>query len=251
MGLRLAYLRVGDDRGSITEEFIRPLEERDEYGLVMLLGGGPWRGLSADAEHVWWNLVRVQEAGTWLNGVGTHREETDRRAFRGGVRGSWSLRRAALWCRVHRIWIEPGYEALYRALTYDANQSGWRVALGGEIRSFPTGRPRLAVSGFARVTEEVEETLPEFGPIEKKIYSVSVTASPQRDLRTGVHVVHTVTETPHPAIPDDKTTGTSLDLIWKRWPSVEPNLRIDVLRRDDGSSKWTLWQGYLFVRILA
>jgi peroxiredoxin len=253
-GLRVGYLSVGDDARTVGSEYIRPSEDRDEQGVSVLAVAGPWRGLSVDGEHVWWHLTHRAAARVWDSGWVTRwsRAELDRRAVRGGIRGRWSLGRGALWARVHRIWAEPGFDPLYAALTYEGNRRGWRGAIGFDRDANPGSGPRFLGAGvFYRATEESEATSSWGEPIQETIGSVTLRGRPCARAEGQLHGVRTTTEYPAGVLPDEETLGLSLDLRWPEWPTVDPMVRVDAIRRDSGVTEphW-VWQAAVSVRVL-
>jgi hypothetical protein len=251
--VRIAYLHVGDDENTVSGEYIRPRETWKEDGIGVLARLGPWLGLAAEAEQVWWRLRLTEGVRRWEDGWVTEYEtrESDSWGFLGGLQGRWPAGSFTLWGRVHRIWLEPGFGPLYAALTYRANEEGWRFAGGLEFSARPGGKARWALTGFRRRTAEVEATLPDFGPLEEGVESLTLAGRFIPDLQTGFHVVRTAIENPHPLIPSSESWGYSIDLRWEKWSTVDPIARIDAIRTDDGvSDVHTVWQAYLYVRTL-
>ncbi|MBU1700849.1 MAG: peroxiredoxin family protein [Candidatus Eisenbacteria bacterium] len=247
-GLRFAYLNVGEDRRTSGLEGIRPSSEWDEHSYTLMAGLGPWQGCRAEVEHVWWRLALIDQWST-----GWEVEKMNRRALRAGLRGRWLMGSTAVWIKAHRLWLEQGFDPLYGALSYDGNHEGWRFSSGVQFFDRDGGsRERLSLSGFYRGTQEIDdEEAPGFGLMDNSIISFSLTGRPVGDLLAGIHFVHTATNVPHPSIPDEESNGYSLDLRWEGVPTVDPILRIDAIRTDDGYKEVrTVWQGYLSVRVV-
>ncbi len=252
LGLRIAYVSIQDDRRSVPSGYVQPWGEPSEHAWTFLGQIGPWRGLTADAEQAYVSNEEDDRASFFDGGLYFPDDAPDAWAVRAGVRGAWTLDRWALAGRVHRIRTEPEFAPLYRALTYEANQNGWRFAGSVEWLSPAPRRDGLAtLSAFVRSMEETEATLSEYGPARETMTSVTVTAQPRRYVQAGAHWVRTHTEDPHPALADRTTTGYSFDLGWAGSPGVDPLLRLDIVRPDPGSGdERTLWQVYLMVRVV-
>ena len=86
--------------------------------------------------------------------------------------------------------------------------------------------------------------------------SLTLMGRPIEDLLTGVHLVHTVTDYTKEMeeelrIEDLKGLGISFDARWEGWPTVDPMVRVDAIRRDDGINEVrTVWQGYFSLRVV-
>jgi peroxiredoxin len=255
VGVRLASLNIGDDRRTVSRLYRRPPLERDESAYMAMIGLGPWQGVSADAEYVWWSVAE-HLGGDW--GSETRKSESDENALRAGVRGRWPVGRWAVWGRVHHIRTDPGFEPLYKALSYESNQEGWRATGGVELFSTPGGsREKFAVTVFYRRVQETEETLEGLGKVKDWIASLTLMGRPIENLHTGIHFVRTVTdytkemEDQSAAFHDLEGTGVSVDARWEGWPTVDPMVRVDAIRRDDGSDDVrTVWQGYVSLRVV-
>lgn len=268
VGLRLAYLSLDDDRRTLSTAHRRPKVERDEVGYVAMLGLGPlrleaqqgmlrpllwWlRGISAEAEYVWWSLEE-NRGGDW--GQTRTLTEFNDQAMRGGVRGRWTVARwLSVWGRAHRIRTDPTFDPLYTALSYEPNQDGWRFTGGLQLFSIPGGnRKRLAVTGFYRGVKETKELeAPGLGKVKDRIASLTLLGRPIENLLMGIHLVRTVTDyTDEMESEDLKGTGISFDARWEGWSTVDPMVRVDAIRRDDGSDDVrTVWQGYVSLRVV-
>jgi hypothetical protein len=251
LGLRIAYVSIQDDRRSVPSGYVQPMANPSEHAWTFVGQAGPWRGLTADAEQAY--VSYESDWGSLFDGGLYFPDDApDAWAVRAGVRGAWTLDRWALAARVHRIRTEPEFAPLYRALTYEANQNGWRFAGSVEwLSPAPRRDGRVTLSAFVRTMEETKPTLPLYGPAQETMTSVSVTARPRRNVQAGAHWVRTHVDNPHPALPDRTSDGYSFDLGWTGSPSVDPLVRLDVVRPDPGSGdERTLWQAYLMVRVV-
>lgn len=253
IGARIAYLAVEDDRRTVDPARIRPPLEWDERGWAALLHAGPWLGIAAEAERVWWRVQETRGEIVWDEGYVERYESSgrDRWAHRIGLRGSWSGERLGGWARIHHIRTEPGFEPLYAALTYRENETGWRAAAGLRLLDgSSSGEERLGLSGFVRAVEEVEPRLPGWDRVSRTVWNVSVTGAPAPAWRTGLHVVRVEEDSPTPALPGTSSTGISFDARWSGASGVEPLVRIDVVRRDDGwNDPWTYREAVAAVRV--
>jgi hypothetical protein len=214
-----------------------------------MAGLGPWNGLRAEIEHVWWHLSLLTDRYQ----PDARLDKIDRRGLRAGLRGRWLSGSKAFWFRGHRLRLERGFNPLYAALSYDGNREGWRFAGGIQLLDAARGgRERLALSVFHRIVEELEEAeLPGAGRLKESVSSLSITGRPLPALLAGLHFVHTATEYPAAGVPDESSNGYSIDLRWEGVATVDPILRIDAIRREDGAQDArTVWQGYLSVRVV-
>lgn len=254
-GLRVAGLWVEDDRRTVprVSYYIQP-EEQDEQAWMLLAAAGPFAGVRLDGELVWWRVVR-------------RGEETKDRAHRLGLAGAWSAGSSAFWTRLHHLRTGEEYAPYYRAMSYDPNREGWRLAAGHGLRGPDViGSNIVETTLFLRRVEEteplsfedVEGALFTAGKIEETTIGISVTGRPWRDLVVGSHLVRMLTDNPPfvegqpiPADPDERGTGISLDLQWEAWPSVTPLIRVDRIHRNDGGEeKRDYWQGFVSVRVV-
>lgn len=254
VGARVAYLNVGDDRRTVTPLHRRPVEEHDEEGLLVLVRVEPVDGFSAEAEHVWWNLDLIEGTGDW--GEVREKRRFEERALRAGIRGRRAAGSLEVWGRAHFLRTEPGFDPLYAALTYEPNQVGWRAAGGVSLRD--GGAERAALSLFYRGVRETEERLvPGRGKVEDRILSASLQIRPLPALLTGLHVVLTKTDYTKRMqeelnLRDLEGTGLSFDAAWEGWSNVDPMMRVDAIRRDDGiRDTRTIWQAYLSLRVIS
>lgn len=252
-GFRVGYLHVGDDPRSLPETCIRPSGEWRENGASLLARWAPGLGLSADAEHVWWRN-RLVEAGVGAPGnpepVFVKRCHAAQ-AWQAGIGGGWPVRRLLFRARLHRLRTDPEFDPLYASLTVEPNDEGWRLAGSAELLPRPgSGRPVLALTGFLRATRDVEPLFTRYGDEKRRTESLTLAARPLDRLLAEGHVVRTIVDNPHPAVPDERRIGYSLDLRWEGSSSLEPVLRLDALREKTmAAPPHTVWQGSLFVRV--
>jgi hypothetical protein len=242
LGLRGGILLQDDDRRTLSRDptVVMP-EERDERGLFALVRIAPWAALATDAEYVDWKL----------EGRG---EKTTASGLRIGLHEETTVGRARLWGHLQYFRTDPGFDPFYMALSYDPNREGWRLAAGARLAPAPgVSTERLGLSVFHRPSRETEERdFPGQGRMRTRTSSVSLFARPLSDLLAELHAVETSTDNPPGTEPDPKSRGLSFDLRWEGSPRCDPMLRLDLIRRDDGSTDpHTLWQAYLLVRTLA
>jgi peroxiredoxin len=240
LGLRAGYLTIGDDQRSIAERgYVRPAP-MDERGWFLLGRAGPWKGLTADAEYVDWRLDRASRK----------QPSRDATGYRAGLRCEEPLGPAVLWGQAHRLRTENHFAPTYGALTYEENREGWRFWAGVRRLERAGGtRERCGLTLFYRAVREVEAITWAEGRIRERLASVSLSARPMRDLVAGAHGIFSKVDRPG-AVPDLTTRGVSADLRWDGIAALEPVLRLDALRRDDGESDpRTIWEGSLSVRI--
>jgi hypothetical protein len=187
------------------------------------------------------------QLATWrLNQSGRRAEAS---ACLAGLRSSVSRGPLSIWVRLHRLRTEPDFAPLYRALTYEPNQEGWRVA--GGFGGWPTPssrRDRLSASVFYRTVRETEERVaPGYGKSRSSVLSVSLSTRPMSGFLVELSAVETKTRTP--LIPVERSRGLSLDLRLDRWAFLEPQMRVDVIRRAAWSEVRNVWQTSLWVRL--
>ncbi|MBD3334753.1 MAG: redoxin domain-containing protein [Candidatus Eisenbacteria bacterium] len=272
-GLRLAYLNVDDDRRTLSEtDDRRPFAEWDAWGAAALLRVDPLQllldtgvELALEAEHVWWRRRLASGFGGW--GQPHEEEEVDEEALRAGLRwrvplawdrtGGSLLHGVELWGRAHRLRTDPDFEPLYAALSYEPNQEGWRATAGFDLFHSPDRAvERLGMTFFYRGVEDTEEPYPGSGRKSDTIWSLTLNGRPLRQLLVGVHYVRTETDytewmEDNLFENDQEGTGYAFDLRWEGWPAVDPLLRVDAIRRDDGrSDPRTIWTGYLSFRVV-
>jgi hypothetical protein len=237
-GLRLGYLRVGDDTRSLPRDNTTYWPRKwDEEEFSLEGKAGPWRGLSLEGEQAWSWIAQVtyQQARS-----GSEREAERSQAHRYGASGFFPRGRWTLWGRLHHLRVEPGYQPLYRALTYDPNRIGWRAAAGVRLFDLPGEKnERWGLSGFYRGLREIETAAfppgTHLGAERYRVASLTLLHRPFRGLALEAHYVRT--ETLYPFYPDPlpqkKTAsnqGWSLDVRAERWPSLDPSFRLDVVR---------------------
>jgi peroxiredoxin len=236
IGLRVGVVSVEDDGRTLGPTSYRPLQH-DELGWVAQVRLAPWKWLSAEAQAVDWELDRS----------GSHSDGT---AYLAGVRSRLSWRPLTLWMDAHRLRTEPDFEPLYRALTYDPNQNGWRVSGGLAAGRFPsTRRERVTASAFCRSVRETDERdAPGLGRTSNTVLSASLGVRPMSDFAAEVHATQTRTE--RPLTPVERNRGLSLNLRWERWAFLDPELRLDLIRRLASSSTRNIWQMSAWVRVV-
>jgi peroxiredoxin len=237
LGLRVGVVSVTDDGRTLGAGSYRPLQH-DELGWVAQARAEPVPGLSADAQ---WATWRLDESGTESNGD----------AYLAGARGSFRVEPVEFWARLHRLHTDPGFAPLYRALTYEPNQEGWRAEAGfGGWRATGSRRDRFAASAFYRETQETEERdAPGLGKTEYRVVSLSLSVRPAGDLVTELSAVETRTE--KPSLPLERSRGLSLDGRWEGSGVLDPSLHVDMIRRQAlDEEERTIWQVYLWVRVV-
>jgi len=218
---------------------VRP-PDREELGYVVLWRVEPIDGLSADGERAQWSL---RTAGT----------ETDAGGWRAGVQGQRAFGTYSIWGRLHRTKTERGFDPLYRALTYDRNRVGWRVAGGLRNLLVPGGtRERIGLGFFYRIVEEEDpEEAVAYGVVEFRVTSVSLSGRPTDKLLAEVSYLRLSEVSPNPSIANAVTSGVSFDLRWEGWPTIDPTLHLEAVQNDPiGGDPATLWQTYLSVRVV-
>lgn len=242
LGLRLGILRQEDDRRSLPRDpaVLQPVE-RDERGLFALARIEPWKGCAAEAEYVDWTR--------WSRG-----EEVAAQGLRIGLRGAAAAGSVHVWGQVQHTRTDPGFDPFYMALSYDPNREGWRVAGGIGMASGGGGsRERLSLRFFHRAAREREEIdFPGLGRLRTRTSSATILVRPVRDWLAEIHGVATKSENPPRTQPDQTRNGLSVDLRWEASPQLDPMLRLDLIRHDEGSADpHTSWQAYLIIRALA
>lgn len=250
IGLRVALQAVEDDGRTLPADSYRPAQQ-DEWDWSVLTRVGPWAGFSLDGEFV---SSRIKATDT---------PENEAAGFKAGLAGRWALRRSmpgllhdlSLWGRAHRIRLEDGFHPAFRALTYDANREGWRFAGGLGLRGSATDKNEwIGATVFYRRVQEVDEVLyTGSGKEESSVASLGLFLRPVKDLLAEAHAVETRIEPPikPPFAYRIQSRGLSFDLRWDGWPTVDPMLRMDAIRRETGgASARTYWQGYLSVRVV-
>jgi peroxiredoxin len=235
VGLRAGILSVADDGRSLGPEAYRPTQH-DEWGWVAETRVEVRKWLSGEAQLATW---RLNQSG----------RRSEASAYLAGLRGSLSRGPLSIWVRLHRLRTEPDFAPLYRALTYEPNQEGWRVA--GGFGGWPTAssrRERLSASVFYRTVRETEERVaPGHGKSRSSVLSVSLSARPVSGFLAELSAVETKTRTP--LIPVERSRGLSLDLRLDPWAFLEPQMRVDVIRREAWSEVRNVWQTSLWVRL--
>jgi hypothetical protein len=236
LGLRVGVVSVTDDGRTLGPGAYHPVQH-DELGWVAQARAEPVRGLSADAQ---WTTWRLDESGS----------ESAGEAYLLGARGAFRIEPAEFWARLHRLRTDPDFAPLYRALTYEPNQEGWRAEVGfGGWRAAGSRRDRLAASAFYRATQEVEgRDAPGLGETEYRVVSLSLLARPAGDLAAQLSAVETRTE--RPLTPLERSRGLSLDLRWEGMAVLEPLLHVDMIRREAWDEERTIWQVYAWVRVV-
>jgi hypothetical protein len=236
LGLRVGVVSVEDDGRTLGPLDHRPLQH-DERGWLVQARLEPVDWLSGDAQVVDW---RLDQSG--------YRSEAT--AYLAGIHSSVSWRPASFWMRAHRLRTEPDFAPLYRALTYDPNQDGWRIAGGLELWPIPgSRRERVAASAFYRRVRETEEhDAPGLGRTRSSVLSLSLGVRPVSDLLAELHAVETKTR--RPLTPLERSRGLSLSLRWERWPFLDPQLRVDAIRRQVWSEVRNIWQMSAWVRVV-
>lgn len=236
LGLRLGVVSVTDDGRSLGPGAYRP-PQHDELGWVAEARIEPVRGLSADGQWVDWSL---DESGA----------KRDAQAFLVGGRGELHVEPLGFWARLHRLRTEPDFAPLYRALTYEPNQEGWRAEVG--LKGWHAGgsrRERVTASFFFRETFEIEEReAPGFGKTRYRVVSLALAARPVADLVGELSAVETRTE--RPIVPLERSRGLSVSARWEGWSFLDPMLHVDMIRREAWGEAHTIWQTYLWVRVL-
>lgn len=241
LGLRAGYLSVGDDQRTLpVRNYIRPTPW-DERGWFLLGSAGPWWGITGDVEYVGWHL----------DSAGKRRSARDAAGYRAGLRVEEPVGPMVLWGAAHRLRSDRDFAPAYGSITYEANREGWRAWAGARMLETEGGtRERWGIALFYRGVREVEEITWAEGPIREKIASVSLSARPAHNLLAEAHGIFAKTDQPGTA-PDLTTRGVSGDVRWEGNPVLEPVLRIDSLRRDDGTTApRTIWEASLSLRIL-
>jgi len=236
LGLRIGVVSVTDDGRTLGPAAYRPVQH-DELGWVAQARAEPLPGLSADAQ---WTTWRLDESGSQSAGE----------AYLLGARGAYRIEPVEFWARLHRLRTDPDFAPLYRALTYEPNQEGWRAEIGfGGWRAAGSRRDRLAASAFYRATQEVEgRDAPGLGETEYQVVSLSMSARPAWDLAAQLSAVETLTE--RPLAPLERSRGLSLDCRWEGAGVIEPELHVDMIRRQAWDEERTIWQVYLWVRVV-
>lgn len=240
LGLRFSIERVDDDERTLGPGQRHP-QAQDQWGWSVLGRVGLLDGMWADGEY----------AASHADLPAASTAEEDAAALRAGLNGRARGERFSLWARAHRLRVEAAFAPQYRALTYDPNREGWRVAGGIGWRRHPSDRrDAVALSAFLRDLDEIDEVSAGFGRNAYRVASLSLTLRPRGDLPAQVHAVRTRTDRPHNL--SEKTEGLSLDLRWEGSPSIDPMLRIDAIRRDPvgRDPARTYWQGSLSIRVV-
>jgi hypothetical protein len=249
LGLRLGGLRLEDDRNSLPAPGL-PVDE-DERGWLALATLGPWRGFAADGEQVLWERdlhYRAPLTATGQRG----------RGVRAGLRAERSSRPVALWGQIYRLRTTRRFNPYYSALTIEPNREGYRGAAGLKLFASSDSRERAGITLFYRRVRQTE-LVPEesdLGRIRSTVGSVTFYGRPWRDLLGELHLVRTENRYGAPVDStakraNERVSGLSLDLRWDRWPSFDPMLRVDGLRRLEGAIEpRTAWQAMLSVRVL-
>jgi peroxiredoxin len=265
LGLRLSALVLDDDRRSIDlDSHPRPADERDERALSAWASAGPWLGAALEAEAVWWRLDRVRVEPVYNHVV---REVTDARGLRAGTRmeqasGPWRVRG-----RLHFVRTGPGFEPFYRALTYGVSREGWRAALAlawtgreGVAGRRLAGRrsagrnDRLALELFRRAVREAEDDParrenPGAGRERETVTSFSLAARARDDWPVEVHLVRARVDHPIPLRPDETRSGVSLHLRCTTVAAVEPSLRFDWIRLENGAARHAVRTVSIWMRV--
>lgn len=241
IGLRMGHLSVGDDQRTLPASGSYRPSPWDEDAWFLLARVEPVRGISAEAEYVDWHKDRAS----------IKRRALDAQGYRAGVRIEESIGPAIVWTSVGRLQADRDFTPIYGALTYEANREGWRAWAGLRLLEAKGGsRDRLALTCFYRGVREIEAITWAEGRIEESVASLSLSGRPCRDLVAELHAIDLTTDRPG-ALPDLTTRGISFDTRWDGGASIEPVLRVDRLRRDDGESDpHTIWEASLFIRIL-
>jgi hypothetical protein len=236
LGLRVGVLSVADDGRTLGPEAYRPIQH-DEWGWVAetRLEARSW--LSGEAQLAGWEL---NESG--------HR--SDASAWLAGFRSAMARGPVSFWMRLHRLYTEPDFDPLYRALTYKLNQEGWRIAGGLGGWSTPSSRKeRLSASVFYRAARETEERqAPGLGKSRSTVLSVSLSVRPAGGLLAELSAVETKNQTPR--VPVERSRGLSLDLRLERWAFLDPQLRVDAIRSEAWSETRNIWQAFVWVRLV-
>jgi hypothetical protein len=239
IGLRAGVLRLEDDKRTLESLGEEPPPERDERVLFALGTLGPWQGFSADAEY-----ADLRAEGT---------NESHGRGFRAGIRGERALGETVLWGRVHRLKTEDGFDPFYRALTFEPNREGYRGAIG--VRFLPSpgaAREWLGLTLFLRrMRETTASTEPRNGSPEWATCSISLSTRPMPDLLAEAHWIFLREKGRPYGDPEEKTSGIALDARWEGVGTLDPMLRVEAIRPEDGTGESrTVWNTYVSVRIL-
>ena len=239
LGLRFGLVSVADDRRTLDPGDVLYLPpDDDRTGRVLLARVGPWRGISAEGEWIDWR----REIG------GTEQEAS---ALRIGLTGERRVGPVGLWGRAHRIRTDRLFDAEFRALTYDANREGWRLAGGLALRPPGGGRERFGISFFYRGVEETEpEVAPAAGAYRYRVSSLSLSVRPEPRLLLEATGLLLEDRSPVPGEESDRTRGFAADLRWEGIPVLDPALHLEAIRSDlRGADPVTIWQTYISVRI--
>jgi peroxiredoxin len=236
VGVRVGVLSVADDGRTLGPEAYRPIQH-DEWGWVA----------ETRLEARSWLSGEAQLAGWKLNQSG-HR--SDASAWLAGIRSSFAQGPVSFWMRLHRLFTEPDFDPLYRALTYKPNQQGWRIAGGLGGWSTPASRKeRLSASAFYRTARETEERqAPGLGKSRSTVLSVTLGARPPGGLVAELSAVETKNQIP--LVPMQRSRGLSLDLRLERWAFLDPGLRVDAIRSAAWSETRNIWQASAWVRLV-
>lgn len=241
IGLRLGAIWLGDDRRTVPEEIntVQPIE-RDERGFSALARVGPWRGVAIEGEFADWRRL---DPGA---------PDESENAFRAGIDGRHRLGRTAIHASFDRFRTDARFEPFYRALTYDPNRNGCRATAG--LALYPDATAAYEIAGlilFYRGSRETDEiSFPDVGRESSMTASATLYGRPRPDLLAELHLLYIEARYPRLVQSDEKKTGLSFDLRWEGIPALDPILRLDAIRRDDGvDDPQTVWQGSLSVRV--
>ncbi len=241
-GLRLGAIWLGDDRRTVPHDLstVQPIE-RDERGLSALGRVGPIHGFSIEGEYADWR--RLEPGAPSESEAG----------YRAGIEWARRFGRGALHASFDRFRTDARFEPFYRALTFDPNRDGCRATAG--VAYYPDRSAAQEIAGvtlFYRGTRETDEiAYPDVGRESNMTASVTLYGRPAPDLLAELHGLYIEERYPSLVQSDVKKTGLSFDLRWEGISVIDPMLRLDAIRTDDGIEEpATLWQGYLSLRVL-
>lgn len=240
-GLRLTVVSVGQDRRTAPYSLQAHGVDRDERTATLLAGIGPWNGTRLEVE---WAATDIDAT------VPGTESQTEGEAWRAGLRGEWHACRAVL--SGHAFWIrtEDGFQPYYRALTYESDRSGPRVAIHvGIPRSQGRWNERIGATFFLRDLEEVDVPAKQAGGATRaRTMSASVVIRPVGRLKVEAHVIENREWNDRY---DDRKKGAVLDLRWEGLSDIDPGIRIQAVRPDRPASRQrTIWTISSSVRML-
>ncbi|MDM7913686.1 MAG: peroxiredoxin family protein [Candidatus Eisenbacteria bacterium] len=231
-GIRLAALRVDDDRRTIPEGsgYVRP-PEQDQTGWTVL-GRVALARLALELEYA--------SLETWSFGE-DDRGEGKRAQLEGDLPIAGEA--ATVWARAALFRLDRSFDPSYAALTYGPNEEGYRLSGGVRLHSPELGpRDWLAVSGFYRRTNSTSGTHPE----RKHVASLSLLGrliDPR--LRAEAHLLDLHSSREGVVGTDETVRGGSATLAWEAIDSLEPSLRVDVLKNEhpggNSSTSVSVW----------